>query len=309
MKTRIIRHPSLTLALLLPLLSLGSLPWATAEDFAKNYGLKFKAGIGFYVVIDGVPAPLGWTKHYAKGPEFDSAPLELDEANIVSIPFDAQFYSYGLDFSRAGTPGPEPPHLLGYGLSYVDASGQRKGRWMAQFVPVLGYDEKVYRILFQGPYDDLRSDKLQYRFWAFDVPSAIPQGFLFHFDTPKFAELQRKLRSFVSQALSNKEKAYAGKLTTRTLVFDAQAVPFQIHFTSFDAKSGRLEAEASGLSERDKVKFTGQLVGLRQIVLKQVGADAVWELQLIDQNKLVGGYSNGLSTVNVEIALEDVQSK
>src|SRR5436853_5529189 len=127
----------------LALIGLASLASA-AEDVAKNYGLKFRAGIGFYLVIDGLPYPLGWTK---------STHEQANESDIVQIPFDAQFYSYGLDFSGGTVAGPQPPHLLGFGLSYMDMGGKRQGRWPARFVPVAGYEEKVYRIIFEGPYD------------------------------------------------------------------------------------------------------------------------------------------------------------
>lgn len=267
--------------------------YVEAEDFAKNYGLKFKEGIGFYVAIDGVPYPLGWTKDTDK---------QATESDIVQIPFDAQFYSYGLDFST-GT----APHILGYGLSYLDMNGQRHGRWAARFVPVAGYDQKVYRIIFEGPYEQLRNDKLQYHFWALEVPGR--EGFLFHFATTKFAEEQKKLRAFITQALSAKDTSYKGKLSARALIFDATVTPFHIRFTSFDEKTGNVEAEASGLNEKKKVKFTGQLVGIRQLTLKQVGGDIAWDLQLSEERKLTGAYSKDMSTFEVEIALEDAPTK
>jgi hypothetical protein len=146
-----------------------------AEDYRKNYGLKFDAGIGFYVTINGIPNPLTWTKKTTS---------LANESDIIKIPPDAQFYSYGLDFSTGGMAGPQPPQFLGYGLSYMETNGTFQGMWAARFVPVAGYDQKVYRILFDGPYDDLKSDKLQYNFWAFDVPGS-SQGFLFHFVNAK----------------------------------------------------------------------------------------------------------------------------
>ena len=298
MKTRIHHiHFSLGIATLL-VMSLAS----RAEDFGKNYGLKFNEGIGFYVTIDGIPNALQWAKDTQK---------QADESDIIKIPYDVQFYSYGLDFSvGGGLAGPQPPNLLGYGFSYMDTNGQLKGIWPARFVPVAGYEQKVYRIIFGGPYDELRNDKTQYRFWAFDVPSVTTthSGFLFQFATAKFAEEQKEVRAFLLKTLSNKDRAYTGKLTAQTLVFPT-ATPFQIHFTSYHEKTGQVDAEVSGFNEKEKMKFTGQLVGIRTLALKQADGDLVWDLQLFELKKLVGSYSKNMVTFEVEIALEDTPSK
>jgi hypothetical protein len=272
------------------------------EDFAKNYGLKFNC-IGFYVTIDGVPNALQWTKNTTS---------QAIESDIIQIPPDAQFYSYGLDFSVGGMTGPQPPNLLGYGLSYMDTNGSLQGAWAARFVPVAGYDQKVYRIVFEGPYDDLRNDKVQYRFWAFDVPGN-NQGFLFHFNTVKFAEEQKEQHDFISKTLSNKDKIYNGKLTVSMPGATLQVIPFQIQFTSYDEKTGKVDAEVSGLNGNEKVKFTGQLVNIRELTLKKVegdnSLDSVWNLQLLGQNKLIATYANGINSVKVEITLLDTPSE
>jgi hypothetical protein len=57
------------------------------------------------------------------------------------------------------------------------------------------------------------------------------------------------------------------------------------------------------------MKFTGQLVGIRTLALKQAGGDLVWDLQLFELKKLVGSYSKGAVSFEVEIGLEDTPSK
>src|SRR5579871_545849 len=108
MKPRLhhIRTAILSIAVTLAMLSN-----VTAEDFARNYGLKFKYGIGFYYTINGDPYPLTWTADTTR---------QIEDSAIIQIPPDAQFYSYGLDFSTAGNMAgvPKPPHLLGYGMTY-----------------------------------------------------------------------------------------------------------------------------------------------------------------------------------------------
>jgi len=284
----------LTVAAFLVISSVGR-----AEDFTKNYGLKFNSGIGFYYVTNGVPIPLTWVKHKED---------QAKESDIVRIPTDVQFYSYGLDFSVGDITGPKPPHILGYGLSIVDTNGVVQGRWAARFVPVAGYDQKVYRIMFEGPYDDLCSDKLQYQFWEFVFPG--DDAFLFHFATPKFVEEQEKraeeAHALISQALSNKDKAYNGMFSRPGATFTDGVTPFQIHFSSYDEKMGKVDGYVSGFPEAgESVAFDGQLVGGSQLTLTQRGGGFVWDLQLSGGKNLIGTYPNGLLTSQVEIMLED----
>jgi hypothetical protein len=273
-----------------------------AEDFRANYGLKFDAGIGFYVVSDGIPYALTWAKNI-KG--------QINESDISEISTNAQFYSYGLDFSVGAMAGPQPPHLLGYGLSYMDTNGNFHGMWAARFVPVSGYDQKVYRIVFEGPYDDLKNDTFQYHFWAFNVPGD-NQGYPFHFKTSKSVEEQKELQDFISKVLSNKDKVYNG---TVTVSLDPQTIlqvsPFQIQFSSYDEKTGIVNAKVS--YQFGKTDYTGQLLGTQQLTLKQVpgdnSIDSTWNLQFIGQNKLVYLYNNGGNSVKVEITLQETSTK
>jgi hypothetical protein len=275
-----------------------------SEDYRKNYGLKFDQGIGLYVTINGVPSALGWTS---------DTTIQADESKFNIVPPDAQFYSYGLDFTHGGMTGSLPPHLLGYGFSYMDTNGNLQGMWAARFVPVSGYDQQVYRIYFDGPYDDLKNDKIQYRFWAFDVPGN-KQGYLFHFNTVKSANEEKEQNDFFSKTLSNKDKIYNGKfsilLQGQTLL---SVTPFQIQFTSYDEKTGNVEADVSGLNGNEKVKFTGQLVNNRQLILKKVAGDKtiddVWKLQLLGQNELIYTYYNDVNEGKVEITLREPPNK
>lgn len=73
----------------------------------------------------------------------------------MRIPKYAEFYTFGIDFSHtfgvAGGPGgmqiiPLPPHLAGIGMMYLTRDGKLEGRYIVHFMPVPGYQEKVYRI-------------------------------------------------------------------------------------------------------------------------------------------------------------------
>ena len=270
-----------------------------AQDLSRNAGYKFKDGIGFYVVMDGVAVPLTWTE--------DTRLRPTDEA-IIQVSSDAEFYAYGLDFSRGSLPGtgPLPPHLLGYSMSYLDANEQRQGHWAARFVPVAGYDQQVYRIMFEGPYDDLMKGKFAYRAWMFELGGN--QGYFFHSTGVKYAEEQRKLAAFITQALQSTGRHYPGRMTSRTRQ-GSDSQPFSLRFTSYDPKSGKVEAEALGWNGQNVTKFEGQLVGPRFLTLKEVNGGAVWDLQLTTQMKLTGVYASGPSSYNLEISLGEPASR
>jgi hypothetical protein len=166
----------LRLALILECLSL------IAAARAQLPGIKFDQGIGYYYYAGGklevLPKP---TRQQDWGSPFCT----------LMLPQDVRFFTYGLDFSRglAGEPG--APCQFGFDFTYSLPGGRMvDASWPARFVPVAGYDEKVYEIVFDGPIDHLKSGDLKCSYCVFRLGGATrkeghEEGFCFRFIHPR----------------------------------------------------------------------------------------------------------------------------
>ncbi len=158
---------------------------------AQERSLKFDGGIGYYLAIDGKLNYIYWPTPKISWAETNS---------IWRIPTNAQFYVFGLDFSGppsggtsflgksvSGAGHPAPPHWRGYTFTYADGDGNLQSPWPARFIPLSGYKEKVYEIVFDGPQKELKSGELYHRYCVFQLGNSTDAGeaFVFSYTQPE----------------------------------------------------------------------------------------------------------------------------
>lgn len=262
--------------------------------------LRFESGIGYYWSAEGVTHFLYWTKNPGR---------RIDESSILAVPPGVRFFSYGLDMSRAqasmlGTSIQGPPHMIGYGFHYRTASGQRvpegSASWAVRFVPVKGYDEKVYEIIPDGPIYQLASGEIDHQYFALDFPQ--DQAYIFRFITAGAEERRKEREEVLFGALSDSAKRYPGSLSSQTLAFTAQEHKFEIQFSKFESDTGAVEAIVT--SGNEKLELEGYLVSLSRLVLKESKTGVEWDLISTYDYTFTGTYSRGLATVFVVIELK-----
>jgi hypothetical protein len=240
----------------LALAMLGTAP-ATAQR------VTFGNGIGYYVFYDGAAYALGWTTRIAE---------KFDDKQVKLIPKHAEFYAFGLDFS-GGTGGmapvPLPPHLAGIGMMYLKKNGELDG--MVRFIPVPGYQEKVYRLTMPT----YLIDQSNYDYFALRVSGN--DGYLFRFtdDGPKVKEL--------ADALTGKLAAGAaleGELALGGFGVRHRSVKVVLKIDGFEANAGTFDATLK-LAARDRqIPFKGQRLSEREIVLSRADAPESRKLHL-----------------------------
>lgn len=293
---------ALTLALLLTSCTIPSSPIGgsiESESERRTYGLKFDAGVGFYWAADGVTNFLYWTANPR---------ARAEDSRVVEIPTDAAFYSYGLDFSQTSSMGEVlPPHVLGFGLSYRDVSGEYNGRWAVSFVPLREYSEPVYRIVptGAGPLWRLRSGEVDYDFWALEV--ATPSGddaYLFRFNQDDYEKQNAELTSALEAGLIASDRWHEGNASTFSSARPGQGTEFELRFTTFNPESGHLAAETRSEAEQIPRFLEGELLSPRRLVLWDRESGVEWDLTHRYEGLLRAHYQEGFDQVNINLRLQ-----
>lgn len=261
-----------------------------------NYLLKFDQGIGFYWAADGVTHFLVWTRDPRE---------QAEESGILKIPAKARFYSYGLNFSQASAVGRLlPPHVLGFGISYREPSGQYRGRWPVHFVPIIGYDRSVYEIVpANWPHAGLQSGDIEYDFWSIEV--ATPggdAGYLFRFATDEYEATSGEYMDVLEEALRSSDRWHHGTLVTQSQIRDPQLTEFEIRFARFDRETREMQAVLRGGEGRPD-RLEGELLNARRLVLRDPETEAVWDFDHLGSGYLSASYRTGFDKNSVSLTL------
>lgn len=276
----------------------------TRSAIAQIEQLTFDDGIGFYWAADGIAHYLYWpTAPTSRAPD----------SSIIDVPTYARFFSYGLDFSGANGSLTRsftvaPPHLTGYSFHYRTVDGTRKpsgtSAWPVRFLPVNGYTEKVYEIIFDGPIERMRNGDLQHRYFALELPS--DQAYLLRFDSAAYDEEREEQMARLSKALSNSDRLFLGEITVQTMLFNPDVQEFKVRFLRFDRESGEIVAEV--LRDSRTTRMEGAVLNPYRIELRDDESEVRWELQYAGNGVYVAQYSKqhlSVVTVTIDLSVND----